>query len=327
MGKTKTTMGLRSIGAAFRHKYRQLAAWQEHGSPIKEMDMTEMTCKHCGTTYQGNFCPRCGQTRKVSLITKRGFFAAFMEAYPQLASAFMRTLKELVGRPGYMIRDYFRGHRVIYFGPFKAFIVVVSIFVLLTKFNVVTITHEEDAENEIMTELNWKMDSVSRAYNVKQDSTFHKLGYRRLMALDKRIGDNEYVGTLWETFKKKTDEKGSIYILVCVPILAFAMKLACWRQRFDNRKLIFAEHFMVFTYLYVVNVFFSLIYCLFTHTTAYPDTLIFFYMIWTYKGLYGWGWRKTLMRMVPFFLWSALFFILAVFAFGTAIIILVESLA
>lgn len=251
---------MKQIISVIKSRYKQFSQWQEHGSDIKEMDMAEVTCKHCGTVYQGNFCPRCGQTRKVSLITKRGFVSSFMEAYPQLASALFRTIKELIARPGYMIRDYFRGHRVIYFGPFKAFIVVISIFALFTKFNVVP-SIEDDRDTElIVTSLKETAYSRARDNTTKADTHESKVLSPRLFDIDKRIATHQYFGPVWDMVKKKSQEKGSLYIFFCLPILAFTMKLACRNQKFDDRKLIYAEHFMVFTYLYVINICFSMVY-------------------------------------------------------------------
>lgn len=302
-----------------RDKYIQFSQWQEHGSQIKEMDMAEVTCNHCGTTYRGNFCPRCGQTRKVSLITKRGFISAFMEAYPQLASAFFRTIKELIGRPGYMIRDYFRGHRVIYFGPFKAFIVVISIFVLLTKFNVVSVVEDDRDTEIIITGFKDVTDSLARDNTTTSDTRERKVIRPRMFDIDKRITTHQYFGPVWDMIKKKSQEKGSLYIFFCVPILAFTMKLACWKQKFDGRRLIYAEHFMVFTYLYVINICFSILYRQFSPKTDYPDLVIYFYMAWAYKGLYGWSWLKTLKQMVPFVLYTAII--------GFMVILLIVSIA
>lgn len=62
-------MKYKNIVTTIKRWGKRLADLQENGSPIKPMTFEPMTCKHCGTTYQGNYCPRCGQSRVVSQIT------------------------------------------------------------------------------------------------------------------------------------------------------------------------------------------------------------------------------------------------------------------
>lgn len=292
---------------------KRFAELQEHGKPIKPMTFEPMVCKHCGTRYEGNYCPRCGQSRVVSKITKRGFVSAFMEAYPQLASTFCRTILELLYRPGYMIRDYFRGHRVIYSGPFKTFLIIISIYVLFT--NLTGVASQE--ENHFAT-----FDATPAEIGVdapkpksKEAEVLARL--KRFNQLDKDISQKTVIGPIWTIIKKKTQEEGSMYLFFCVPLLALAAKRAFRKANFDGRRLIYAEHFMIFTYLYAVNICFSLVFCAVNlllsgeGSTSYPTLLILFYLVWTYKSIYGWHWRNTIRRMVPLAGWSLLLFVMA----------------
>ena len=124
---------MKRLTATISNWIGRFSYWKEHGDAIKPLYEGTTECKHCGMVFEGNFCPRCGQSRMVSKVTKHGFVMAFLEAYPQLAGTYLRTMWELLFRPGYLIRDYFRGHRVPYAGPFKTFIVTVSIFALFTQ--------------------------------------------------------------------------------------------------------------------------------------------------------------------------------------------------
>lgn len=44
----------------------------------------------------------------------------------------------------------------------------------------------------------------------------------------------------------------------------------------------------------------------FSPKSDYPDIVIYFYMAWAYKGLYGWNLKKTIKQMIPFVLYTAI---------------------
>lgn len=298
--------------------YRLFSYWQENGRVIKPMQMQTVTCKHCGTRYKGNYCPRCGQSRAVSLITKRGFVNAFMEAYPQLASTFLHTCLELLLRPGYMIRDYFRGHRVIYSGPFKTFIIIISIYVLLGKL----MGMAPDTSNNSFVTFDWNNQKPQQEQVSAPKPTGEKAvilsKVKRANDIEQAISDSPYIGPVWDIIKKKAQEQGSIYLFLCVPLLAWASKLAFRRYEFDGRQLIYAEHFMVFTYIYVINISFCLLAFVLSlpgvdeASFDYPEEIMLFYVLWTFKSLYGLGWKETLRCIWKFLLWSILFFGIAI---------------
>ena len=310
-------MKCKDIIATIKRWGKRFADLQENGSPIKPMTFETMTCKHCGTTYQGNYCPRCGQSRVVSQITKRGFVSAFMEAYPQLASTFFRTILQLLYRPGYMIRDYFHGHRVIYSGPFKTFIVIVSIYVLC----MTIIGGTGRSQNNF---LNFEVSNVAPHTELAQKiakpsgkvaTILNKINH--IKSVETEVSHERWIGPLWTMLKKKTQEQGALYLFFCVPLLAWAAKRAFRKSNFDGRQIIYAEHFMIFTYLYAINICFSLLYFL-IHILAsgkgsetYPTAIILFYLVWTYKGIYGWKWKEALRQAIHLAAWALLFFTIA----------------
>lgn len=297
-----------------KHWCQSFSYWQENGQAIKPMQMETVTCKHCGTQYQGNYCPRCGQSKAVSQMTRRGFVNAFMEAYPQLASTFLRTCWELLLRPGYMIRDYCRGHRVIYFGPFKTFIIIISIFVLISKLTGITPTTSNDSGISVdWTNQKPKQEHVNMPKPSEEEGIL-LAKIQRAQNIEKSISENQYIGPVWEMLKKKADEEGSTYLFLCVPLLALASKRAFRKRNFDGRQLIYAEHFMVFAYIYVINICFCLLAFVLSlpgvseDSFDYPEYILLFYVAWTFKALYDMSWKETLRVMWKLLLWSCLFF-------------------
>lgn len=109
---------------------RRYQVYLERGKPIPANTKAVTRCKHCGTEYRGNYCPRCGQFHTAGIFGKWRMVKTFREASPIMSNAYMRTIFELLFRPGYMIRDYFRGHQVSYLGPLTTLLVSFSLLTL-----------------------------------------------------------------------------------------------------------------------------------------------------------------------------------------------------
>ena len=110
--------------------YRTFKILQLHGPLVTEHPVQEYTCKHCGRVFQGNFCPDCGQDAEVERFTWRNVFRNIVWSYFSMDHGFIRTMLELMYRPGYMIRDYLNGHRAPYFRPIQLLFVLATILLL-----------------------------------------------------------------------------------------------------------------------------------------------------------------------------------------------------
>ncbi len=102
---------------------------QREGNHMKSMEVetsTKQVCLNCGTEYVGSFCPHCKQkadTHRLNIIdTIKGFFARFI----RIDHGLIHTLIDLLYRPGYMVRDYFRGYRAEYVDPLLLLIILVA---------------------------------------------------------------------------------------------------------------------------------------------------------------------------------------------------------
>ena len=88
-------------------------------------------CASCRTHYVGHFCPQCGQSARIGRYSARTALLQFLDVWGLGNLVLLRTLRDLVLRPGYMIRDYLRGMQSAYFPPFKMLFLLttLSIFV------------------------------------------------------------------------------------------------------------------------------------------------------------------------------------------------------
>lgn len=88
-------------------------------------------CLNCGTCYKGNYCPNCGQPKKTSRLTLSSVFGQMISLLTNVERGVIHTCIDLCYRPGYMMRDYIKGHRVEYTKPIQLIFVLGTVSFLL----------------------------------------------------------------------------------------------------------------------------------------------------------------------------------------------------
>lgn len=110
--------------------YKEYRVNGSHRQPEDHSEKPDVTCLNCGTIYKGNFCPTCGQ----KATTKRMTIALAIENLFGVMASFDRglihTMRELVTRPGYMIRDYLEGRRAEYIRPIQLLFLIATVYVV-----------------------------------------------------------------------------------------------------------------------------------------------------------------------------------------------------
>ena len=110
--------------------YKLLHQKQIRGKHEIKENTTCCVCKNCGNTFQGNYCPHCGQNRHTPRFTIRNAFQNILSGFFNIDHGFSRNLIELLYRPGYMIRDYLKGKRVHYYKPFQTLFVLAALYIM-----------------------------------------------------------------------------------------------------------------------------------------------------------------------------------------------------
>lgn len=110
---------------------RAFHVWQLKPHEVAPLSESTHECAACGTMYQGNYCPRCGQSASVGRFSFKKAMQHFLNVWGMGNRSMFRSLRDLVLRPGYMIRDYLSGMQSAYFPPFKMFFVFVAISLLV----------------------------------------------------------------------------------------------------------------------------------------------------------------------------------------------------
>lgn len=118
-----------------KDKVQQFRRWQIEGKSSKPLDKAfapEVICRNCGEVYQGNYCPNCGQSAKVSRLKFLGALKAVLPLVYNFDTRFLRTILELLTRPGHMIRNYIvDGKRVCYNNPISLLFVLAAVYLVI----------------------------------------------------------------------------------------------------------------------------------------------------------------------------------------------------
>ncbi|RAW02761.1 DUF3667 domain-containing protein [Pseudochryseolinea flava] len=92
---------------------------------------TETDCLNCGAEVTGKFCSACGQE---NIEVHDSFFhlvGHFVADYFHYDSKFLRSMKLLFFRPGFLTKQYWDGRRVAYIHPLRLYFFIVVIGVLM----------------------------------------------------------------------------------------------------------------------------------------------------------------------------------------------------
>ena len=92
-----------------KEKYRRFQEWQQQPHQVKPLSDKEHDCATCGTHYQGNYCPRCGQSSSIGRYSFKNALLLFLDVWGLGNRGMFRSLRDLLLLPGYMIRDYLQG--------------------------------------------------------------------------------------------------------------------------------------------------------------------------------------------------------------------------
>ncbi|SDO08324.1 Protein of unknown function [Prevotella communis] len=114
-----------------KEKYRVFKEWQQRPYQVAPLTQEEHTCATCGTSYQGNYCPRCGQSSRIGRYSMKTAFLLFLDVWGLGNRGMFRSIRDLLLRPGYMIRDYLGGMQMAYFPPFKMFFLLATLSIVV----------------------------------------------------------------------------------------------------------------------------------------------------------------------------------------------------
>jgi len=154
--------------------YHHFCRWQQAGpNYFNRHEDSVQHCHNCGTEFADNFCPRCGQRAEVGRVGWNSVKENITLLWGMDSRSLGYTLIQLLGRPGYLVREYISGRRLVSFPPVKM-LVIVCLFVVLfeTVFHlhrdVLSLTFNNQAVSKVIewinSQKNWATLLVNSIY-------------------------------------------------------------------------------------------------------------------------------------------------------------------
>lgn len=137
MGKLTSLSSIAPKNIRLKARWRAFRLWRRRPHMVAPLKNEAHTCSTCGTSFRGNYCPRCGQSSRIGRYSLKQAFLLFLDVWGLGNRGMFRTMRDLLLRPGYMIRDYLQGMQMAYFPPFKMFFLLVTFSILVSSgFNI-----------------------------------------------------------------------------------------------------------------------------------------------------------------------------------------------
>lgn len=177
--------------------------------------MEHTNCLNCDQPLSGKFCPSCGQRASTQRFTfKRIFSAEFLSDTFNLNQGLFLTLRDLVWRPGYMVRDYLGGQRKKYFNFIALLLILLAVEALLWAY----------AENSVIEVLRDRIVEQMSAQNPEL------AGRLRLEDIERALSNQKLI------------------FILAVPIAALFTWLIFKRLKYN-----FAEHCVIIVFMLAMN--------------------------------------------------------------------------
>ena len=307
-----------------KEKYERFKEWQVKPHEVAPLTADLHECATCGTQFHGNFCPRCGQKSTIGRYSFKTAFLLFLDVWGLGNRGMFRTIRDLLLRPGYMIRDYLNGMQMAYFPPFKMFFLVIALFVLVNSGLNIKMQPIEDTNVEIANDFN---ESVKIGNDEKAEAkTLKEIGINDTISLNGKpvaISKDENSGkilinqkvidlNIYEYFKKvinwvkdnKTVSEFLIILVLSVPMY--------YLFRHNNKipDIRYSEFFVSMVYITNLMTIILIIGYFLLPGNGLANITATIFSIIALKQLYGYSYKMTLLKVILSFM--LLFFAISI---------------
>ena len=62
-------------------RYRRFREWKQQPHEVAPLSEQQHECATCGTHYEGNYCPRCGQSSKIARYSFKNACLLFLDVW------------------------------------------------------------------------------------------------------------------------------------------------------------------------------------------------------------------------------------------------------
>lgn len=237
-----------------------------HPKAVQVSDCQECTCLNCGTVFQGNYCPGCGQKADTGRLTVRHALENLLGVLASADKGLLHTLHELLLRPGYMMRDYVRGHRVEYVRPIQLLFLLATIYLIV---HYALFRYDEQTHIVILNDL--------------EGNPIHLAGF---------------LGFLQSTLEGILSNRAFVS-LASAGLLWIPMWLA-FRPTEIGKETTLVEFFFVMVYVSCLQLVFGVLQLPFDYIQGQEGGIgigiSFFFMVWSFRQYFLVSWRHSLLR-------------------------------
>ena len=296
-----------------KEKYRQFKKWQHQPHQVAPLSEEMHECATCGTHFEGNYCPRCGQSAQIGRYSFKKAFLLFLDVWGVGNRGMFRSIRDLLLRPGYMIRDYLRGMQMAYFPPFKMLFLLCTLSILVNSgMNIQGVNRFKELEEEFSITV--EVDNSEE----KTEKTDKKLTKTEL---EKQQKKKEFLNKLYsgEIFKKGyswINKNIALVYLACLLLFSVPLFLM-FRHSPATPDLRFSECFVAMIYITNMLLIYSIIFSLLwpNDTADYIFTLLILpLVIIPIKQFSGYSYWSTIWRIIVAFIPFAVIIIMLLIA-------------
>ena len=149
-----------------------------HGEEIQQTT----NCASCGAALSGKFCSQCGEKVLRSKDKTLGhFFEEFFHILTHADSKFLKSLKYLVTKPGFLTTEYLSGRRKLYASPLSLFFIGNLLYLLLSTTDALNSSYDSQIHGQFYSETtaaqaekkmqqrNWAPQQLEDSYDAKSE--------------------------------------------------------------------------------------------------------------------------------------------------------------
>ena len=306
------------------NRYKRFKEWEQQPHQVAPLSEDHHECATCGTHYEGNYCPRCGQSAKIGRYSFKNAILLYLDVWGLGNRGMFRSIRDLILRPGYMIRDYLRGMQMAYFPPFKMFFLLIALSLLVDSgMNIQGINREKQNEKE--TEELFSRVKPKATLDASNDKADGKKTGKLLTKEEKEKRFGQEFERKWDKIIELIDQHSSAVTIV--GLLFFSLPLyLLFRHSPAIPDLRLSECFVAMVYITNMIVIYDIIpslLCFSVKAEIVFDMLILLLAIIPIKQLSGYSYVSTIWRLIAALIPFIIMCLLLLFA---AIIIIVSTI-
>ena len=284
------------------NRYKRYREWKLEPHQVAPLSEEQHECATCGTHYEGNYCPRCGQSARIGRYSFKKAILLFLDVWGLGNRGMFRSIRDLILRPGYMIRDYLRGMQMAYFPPFKMFFLLLALWLVVDSgLNIQFVNRDKQNEKETEQIFSRLKPKVTMSEDDKADEK--KTGILFTKEEKEKMFNQEY--------ERRSGEVGDWIeqhssLLVLAGLLLFSLPLyLLFRRSPAIPDLRLSECFVAMVYITDMILIYGIIpslLCFSVKAEIYYDLLSLLLAIIPIKQLSGYSYFSTIWRLLAAFI-------------------------